>query len=238
MMFHPLIQKISNFTQLDDGERRVLHEVLSERVRVFDPRHVLLQEGMSPQHVYVLIDGWAYRYKILPDGRRQITSFLLPGDLCDSHMFVLAAMDHSIAALSSVTVSEVGRESFVDLTARSSKLARALWWDTLVSTSIQREWTVNIGRRDATERMAHLIVEIMLRLQSVGRAGNGAFSFPVTQGELADALGITTVHANRTLQSLRAAGLILLEKRHLTVLDLSRLKQIAMFNQRYLHLDE
>ena len=237
-MTHPLILKLSCFTTMTEAERAQLHAVLSKRVRTFDGRQELLSQNTTPAQIFVLIDGWAYRYKTLPDGRRQIVSLLLPGDLCDSHMFILARMDHSIATLSSVTVSELGHEAFHELLADAPGLARAFWWDTLVSASIQREWTLNIGRRDASERMAHLFVEILLRLRSVGRAGRGSFDIPATQSDIADALGITTVHANRTLQGMRAAGLILFEKRQLTVLDLDGLKRLAKFDPRYLHFEQ
>lgn len=236
-MTHPLIQKIGCYTRLSTDEEQTLHKALSERIRTFEARSDILVENEAPDRVYVLVDGWACRYRSLTDGRRQITSFLLPGDLCDSHLFALARMDHSIASMSAVTASEVTQDILIELTEASPRLARALWWDMLVGTSIQREWTINLGRRDAAERMAHLFVEMLLRLRSVGRAGNHVFDMPATQGDLADALGITTVHVNRTLQSMRSAGLVALERRRLSILDLDGLKRLAMFDRRYLHLD-
>lgn len=236
-MTYPLIRKIGSYTTLSEDEKRRLHDALGDSIRIFEPRRDMLREGEKPDRIFVLIDGWAMRYKTLPDGRRQITSFLLPGDLCDSHMFVLAQMDHSIAALSHVTASELSRDMVLDLMERTPRLTQCLWWDTLVATSIQREWIVNIGRRDSAERMAHLLVELLVRMRIVGRASDGHFDMPATQGDLADALGITPVHTNRILQTLRTANLIQLDRKTLTILDEEGLKKLAGFNTSYLHLD-
>lgn len=235
-MTHPFLLKVACYTRLSGLEQDQLCRILGERIRMFDPRQEMMREGAPPDRLFVLLDGWAYRYKHLPDGRRQIMSFLLPGDLCDSHMLVLELMDHSVGSLSPVTASELRREDLLTIVEGSPRLAKALWWDALVSTSIQREWTVSVGRRDAMERMAHLFVELLFRLRSVGRALGDSFEFPLTQTDLADALGITTVHANRTLQSLRSTEHITLERRRLSIHDVEGLKRIAMFDSRFLHL--
>jgi CRP-like cAMP-binding protein len=134
-------------------------------------------------------------------------------------------------------LAQIGREQFDELTANHPRITQALWWDALVTVAIQREWTLNVGQRDAYERIAHLLVELFLRLRAVGLTDGKRCDFPVTQVDLADATGLTSVHVNRMLQDLRRDGLVELEKRSLTIPDLQRLKDAAMFNENYLHLD-
>jgi CRP-like cAMP-binding protein len=187
--------------------------------------------------VNLILEGWACRHKFLEDGRRQIMALLLPGDICDLHMFILERMDHSISAVSPVTLAEIATDTLLDLTDDSPRISRALWWSSLVEEAISREWIVNNSRRDATERMAHLLCEIFIRLQAIGLTNGQSCEIPVTQAEFGDALGLSTVHVNRTLQDLRAANLIVLRGKTLTIPDLDALKAVALFNANYLHLD-
>lgn len=232
-----LISKLESFTRLSVLDRQALSTIASEKPRRLGAREDIICEGDSPGHINLILDGWACRYKQLEDGRRQIISFFLPGDLCDSHVYVLRAMDHSIGTLTSVTCAEISRETLAQVTARHPRLMQALWWDTLVSASIQREWTVNLGQRSATERVGHLLCELFLRLRVVGLAEADSCLLPVTQADLADAMGLSTVHINRTLQELRGSGLIVLKGRHLTIPDLPALQAASLFNANYLHLD-
>lgn len=235
-MTHALIQRLSCYVRLGAEERGALHDVLGESIRTFENRQTLFVEHETPRTNYVIVDGWACRHKVLPDGRRQILSFLLPGDLCNPNMFATAQIDYNVSALSSVTVSEIGHNRFSALLRAAPRLFRAFLWDALVSASIEREWIVNVGRRDASERMAHLFVEMLLRLSCVGRTSRGTFDMPATHVDLADSLGITPVHVSRTLQNLRAGGMVELEKRRLSIVDLDRLERLAMFDRRYLYL--
>src|SRR3712207_395350 len=156
-------------------------------------------------------------------------------------MFILKEMDHSIAAVPPLVVAEIPADTILELTDASPRISRALWWNSLVEEAIQREWTTNLGQRDALERISHLPCELYLRLRGVGLT-NGAdhghsFEMPVTQDQLADSVGLTTVHVNRTLQGMREGGLIVWKGKTVTIPDLEALKAAALFNPNYLHLE-
>ena len=236
-MTNPLIRKLEQFTRLSEHDRAVLSRAAAERVRHFAPREDIIREGDRPREVNLFLTGWACRYKQLEDGRRQVVAFFLPGDLCDHNVFILREMDHSIAALTPVTVAELSRDTFEGITLDHPRITQALWWETLVNASVQREWTVNLGQRDATERMAHLFCELFLRLRGVGLTDGDGCEFPITQADLAEATGMSTVHVNRTVQELRSRGLVVLRGRRLTIPDLDALMAAGLFSANYLHLN-
>jgi CRP-like cAMP-binding protein len=178
------------------------------------------------------------RYKVLPDGQRQIMAYLVLGDMCDMHGSILGEMDHSIGALTPCRVAYIPQRAIEELTRRHPRINRALWWATLVDEGTLREWLVTMGRREADQQMAHLFCELLLRLQTVGLATENGFELPVTQDELADTLGLSAVHVNRVLQQLRKDGLISLVGKRLTIHDVERLKALAEFDPTYLHLNE
>jgi CRP-like cAMP-binding protein len=187
--------------------------------------------------MFVILDGWGCRYKALPDGRRQIVSFFLPGDVCDLNTCMLGQMDHSIGAITAMKVAEIGPDEFGALLDQHPRVTNALYWDGLVTLATQREWTLNVGQRSAYERIAHLLCELFIRLDMVGLTDGRSCDFPLTQLDLADATGLTAVHVNRTLQELRRDALIELQSRTLTIPDLERLKAAGLFNSNYLHLN-
>ena len=228
--------KLEAFTKLSADDRQALLNVTTN-TRFVDARRDLISEGDRPRFVHLVMDGWGARYKTLPDGKRQIVSLFLPGDFCDLNVYILKAMDHSIGAITRLKVAMITPDEMNALTCERPRITQALWWHELVTTAIQREWTLNLGQRTAYERLGHLLVELYLRLRTVGRAHDGRCDFPLTQNDLADATGLTSVHVNRTLQELRRDGLIELERKQLHILDLDRLKDVAMFNPNYLHLD-
>ncbi|WP_296744192.1 Crp/Fnr family transcriptional regulator [Mesorhizobium sp.] len=232
-----LIKKLEHFVHLSSNDKDVLARAAAERVRKLGAHEHIVAEGEKPKAINLMLDGWACRYKHLEDGRRQIVGFFLPGDLCDLNVFILREIDHSIASIGGVTVAEITRHAFETILDGHARIAQALWWDSLVTIAIQREWTVNLGQRDALERVAHLFCEIFLRLQAAGLTRGKSCHFPVTQTELADATGMSTVHVNRTLQELRNMRLINLTNRMLTIPDLPRLMRTGLFNPNYLHLE-
>ena len=236
-MTNPLVLKLEQFTRLADDDRAVLGQVAAERVRRVGPREDVIREGDRPRDVNLFLSGWACRYKQLADGRRQIVAFFLPGDICDLNVFILREMDHSIAALTPVTVAEMSREAFEGITLDHPRILQGLWWEALVNVAVQREWTVNLGQRDAVERVAHLLCELFLRLRGVGLADEDSCAFPITQSDLAEATGMSTVHVNRTLQELRGRGLLTLRAKRLTIPNLGALMRAGLFNSNYLHLD-
>ena len=228
--------KLSAFTRLSTEDHAALHGLV-QNYRYVDARRDLINEGDKPRFVHLVLDGWACRYKQLPDGKRQIVALFVPGDFCDVNVFILKEMDHSIGAITRLKVAMINPDEMNALMAERPRITQALWWHELVSVATQREWTLNLGQRSAYERLAHLLIELYLRLSTVGLSRDGRCDFPLTQNDLADATGLTAVHVNRTLQELRKDGLIELERKQLHILDLPRLKTVAMFNPNYLHLD-
>lgn len=229
-----LVKRIERSIALVDEDRRVLEELCGSSRTILRDRDIV-REGDRPDHVHVLLDGWAARYKGLIDGSRQITAFLIPGDICDMEATVLQHMDHSVTALTEVTVASMPRERLIEVARTRPVLAQALWFVTMVDAAVARSWIVNIGRRDAQARIAHLACELHARMDVVGLATNGAIDLPVTQNELGDALGLTPVHINRSLKRLRDEGLMELRNRTLAILDGGRLAHSAGFDPGYLH---
>jgi len=228
--------KLEAFARLSTDDRVALERV-TQNTRYIDARRDLISEGDKPRYVHLVLDGWAARYKSLPDGKRQIVSLFVPGDFCDVNVYILKYMDHSIGAITRLKVALISPDEMSVLTEGRPRITQALWWHELVTIAIQREWTLNLGQRSAYERLGHLLVELYLRLRTVGRARDGRCDFPLTQNDLADATGLTAVHVNRILQELRRDNLIELERKQLHVLDLERLMDVSMFNLNYLHLD-
>jgi CRP-like cAMP-binding protein len=231
----PVVRRLSAFRQLTEAGVAAVEKALQGRILRAGAHEDLISEGDKPDGVRMLLSGWLCRYKTLEDGRRQIVNFVLPGDTCDAHVFLLSAMDHSVGTLTPVVYAELDRVHFDDLVASDRLVAEALWCETLAGNAVQREWAVNLGRRVALERVAHLLCEIFERLRPIGLTDGKSCAFPVTQMDLADATGLSVVHLNRTLQDLRAAGLIVLRDRTLTINDLDALKQAGLFNSNYLH---
>lgn len=231
-----LTLRLEVYTRLSEQDKTAIQRI-SRTTRDIAARRDLIREGEKPRFVHLILDGWAYRYKTLPDGRRQIVAFFLPGDFCDLNLYILKEMDHSVGAVTRMRVADIGRDDMDQLTANHPRITQALWWQELVNASIQREWTLNVGQRSAYERLAHLLVELFVRLHSVQLTKANSCDFPLTQNDLADACGLTAVHVNRTLQELRRANLIVLQGRTLTIPDLEALKNAALFNSNYLHLD-
>lgn len=236
-MSNHLREKLEQFVRFSEADRAVLADLAKINIRRVPARRDLIREGDHPRFVNLVVKGWAIRHKMLADGRRQIIAFLIPGDLCDLNIFILREMDHSISALTPLTVAQLPREQFEEIHETRPRITQALLWDTLVTAAIQREWTVNLGQRTALERLAHLICEIVLRMRVIGECEDGHCEFPVTQNDLAEATGMTPVHVNRTIQELRARGLVVWKSRLLHVPDLDALREVASFNPNYLHFD-
>jgi CRP-like cAMP-binding protein len=229
--------RLQAYTKLSRDDLTAIEQLTRKGLREIPARRDVVREGDKPRSVFLVLDGWACRYKQLPDGRRQVVGFFVPGDICDLNIYILREMDHTIGAISPVKVAEVPADEFQQLMADHPRITQALFWDELVTVAIQREWTLNLGQRTAYERIAHLFIEMFLRLQVVGRTKGNSCDFPLTQSDIADATGLTAVHVNRTLQDLRRDGLIELHSRTLTIPDMAGLKSAAMFNDNYLHLD-
>ncbi|HEX8413439.1 MAG TPA: Crp/Fnr family transcriptional regulator [Sphingomicrobium sp.] len=203
--------------------------------KVFGKDAYLVREGQKVTECALLLRGFAFRQKLLRNGGRQIISFHIPSEFVDLQNAVIGVADHSVQSLSRCEAAIIARQDLLDLAAERPAVRDAMWRDTLVDSSVFREWVVNVGRRDSRARIAHLLCEIALRLRHVSESDNGTFEFPVTQEQLADATGLTPVHTNRTLQSLRKDALIQLNSRSLTVIDWDRLREAGDFDELYLH---
>ena len=232
-MSRSIIGKLEALHPLPEDDKKLLHAVVGKG-KTLKAGDDIVREGDHTDVVHVIIEGHGFRYKTLPDGKRQIIGYLVPGDFCDLYGFLLDKMDHGMAARTQCQVAQLTEEHILMLTSRPA-LARALWWSELVNGSILREWLVNIGRRTPSARVAHILCELLVRLQVVGEATSDSFKLELSQSELGDTVGLTTVSVNRALQRLRGAGLISQSGREITIPDVAALKAFADFDPGYLH---
>lgn len=230
-----VVRRLGAFRRISPEVASTLEELTRGRIVSVAAGQEVASEGDACDRIRVVLTGWMARYKTLEDGRRQILNFILPGEACDAFVYLLQGMDHSIAALTAASFAEIDRDHFEKLMSSDRAFAEAFWCETLSNSAIQREWTLNVGRRDAFERIGHLLCEVVERLRPVGLVDGTSCQFPITQTDLADATGLSVVHVNRTLQELRSAGLIVLRDRTLTIRDLDALKSAALFTPDYLH---
>lgn len=228
------VERLSGYGPLTAADRAEL-TALCEHRRTHRPRYDLIREGDEPGPVFVMTSGWACRYKLLPDGSRQIVAFLMPGDFCDMHVGILREMDHSIATLTDAEVATISREKMEELVENNTRVMRAFWWAQLVDEGVMRAWIVSMGRRSSVERIAHLTCELYLRMRNVGLTTDHRGEMPLTQLVLADALGLTPIHVNRVLRDLRTEGIMELTGKMLIIHDPDRLSRIAGFDDNYLH---
>lgn len=229
------IRKLDGFEPLRSDDREWL-EFVTRQVKDVSADQDLISEGDTPQYVHLILEGFAARYKVTSKGRRQIFGYLIPGDFCDLHVALLKTMDHSIATLCPCRVATLTSETIIEITERRPALARALWMSSLVEEATLREWLVNLGRRSAKERIAHLFCELHVRMRAVNLTTDGSFELPLTQKELSDTMGLSIVHANRSLKELRQADLVTMSNERITIPDVERLKRYSDFDPAYLHL--
>ncbi|KAA2235938.1 Crp/Fnr family transcriptional regulator [Salinarimonas soli] len=230
-----LIQKLALRDRLSIEERRVLSGIVARTV-VVPKGEDLVREGATPTESKILQSGFAARYKLLQNGKRQITALHVIGDFVDLQSLVIKPMDHAILALTDCTVGAVPHEILRGITERYPHLTRMLMLNIALDGAIHRQWLVMTGRPSAGSRFAHLVCELFVRLQAVGQTQDNSFHLPVTQGELSDVLGLSTVHVNRTLQILRANELLVWRNGEVEILDWQRLCEVAEFDPTYLNL--
>ena len=232
---NPLIRKLDSVFTLTDDERQAL-EALPMQVMAIKDHQDIVREGDCPSRSCLLLSGFACVYKMTAQGKRQIVSFAIAGDIPDLQSLHLTVLDNSVSTLSPCRVGFVTHDALRNLCAGHPRLAAAFWRETLIDAAIFREWVMNVGQREGVSRLAHVLCELLVRLRAVGLVEDHVCDLPITQSEFADALGFTTVHVNRLLQQLRAEGLIVTEGTRLTVPDWARLKQVGEFDPTYLHL--
>ena len=230
-----LIRKLDSIADLSDEDRRAIFG-LPMTVRKFAADQDIVREGDRPSECCLVVEGFAGSYKHSHEGKRQFMAFYIPGDIPDLQSLHLNVMDHNISTLVPSKLAFIPHAALHEATRRYPGLAAALWRDTLIDAAIFREWIINVGRRPAYARMAHLLCELVAKLRAVGLMVDWSFALPVTQSELGDATGLSTVHVNRTLQELRGNGLIRSQGKTLMIEDWDGLQQAGEFDPTYLHL--
>lgn len=229
----PLARKLSAFVALSDGDLSVMSDLYRRRRR-FPAGRDLMVEGRADQSAYILAAGWVCSYKLLPDGARQIVDFRVPGDFLGLRSVLFRTADHNIEPITDIEASEVRTSDLIDSFSRTPRLATAILWAASRDEAMVVEHLVNIGRRSAGVRMAHLLLELGTRLRLVGLGSRAGFACPLTQYHLADALGLSAVHVNRTLRDLRESGLVTFQNGEVTFDDPPGLVAYADFDQAYL----
>jgi CRP-like cAMP-binding protein len=234
----PLVRKLAYWHKLDSADRAALL-ALPHTVRGLEPHHYIVRERDRATQSCVMLSGFSIRHKIVGGGYRQIVSIHMKGELVDLQNSLLGTADHSVQMLTRGQVAFIPRDEITRLAFERPAVGRAMWIDTLVDASIFREWVANVGRRDARTRIAHLLCEIALRLKVAGMGEQTGYQLPMTQEQLGDATGLTSVHVNRTLKLLEAEGLIeRLSPRSITIGDWKKLSEVGDFDSNYLHLHE
>lgn len=235
-MIEPHLMKLRARDAISAEEEAVIRGGVAEVVRV-PPDRIVVRARQSLDMSIILLSGIAARQKDMRDGKRQITALHVAGDFVDLHGFTLKYLEHDIAALSECTLALVPHAHLERMTERYPRLSRIYWFATNLDAAIHREWEMSLGSRSAIARMAHLFCELSVRLDIVGLVRGGSYDLPISQQELSEMLGITPVHANRTLQQLRKQAVMEFARGVVTISDLSGLKQLAEFDPAYLYLD-
>ena len=231
----PMVSKLQLWKTLAADEQQAVL-ALPHHVEVIAPGKYIVREGEEAKHSCLLLSGFAYRQKLARNGSRSISALHMKGDVVDLQNSLLGAADHSVQALTAAEVAFIPRDAIVEIAFRLPNVGLAMWYDTLVDGSIFREWILNIARRDAPTRIAHLLCEFGLRLEALGLGDRASYELPMTQEQLADATGLTPVHVNRTLMELETRGLIARTARYVAVSDWQKLKGAGDFDEAYLHL--
>lgn len=220
---------------VSEAEEQAIRDLL-EDTRTIAPRTTFIREGQRLERSTLLLDGLMCRYKDLSSGARQVTAIHVPGDFVDLHGFTLKSLDHDLQALTSCTIALAPHDRLRALTETHPRLMRLYWFSTNLDAAIHREWVVSLGRRSAAERVAALFCELRVRLGIVGLADATGFALPITQIDLAESLGLTSVHVNRVLRQLRENRLATFQGGRVTLLDEPGLRRLADFDDSYLYL--
>jgi CRP-like cAMP-binding protein len=230
----PLLRRLERLAALEAADQAAIL-ALPYNVKRCPAGSHLIRDGDRPEHCTLLLSGFAHRYKITGQGARQIIALHLPGEFTDFQTAFLPLSDHSVQTLTDADVAIIPRQALRELALGRSAAATALWVASLLDASVFREWVVNVGRRDSRARVAHLLCELSLRLGAAGLAQGHSYELPLTQEQLADAVGLTSVHVNRVLRQLAEEGLIARNRRWISIADWKRMTDAGDFSERYLH---
>jgi len=230
----PLVHKLAYRAELNAEDRAAIL-ALPFTLKTMERGQYIVRERELATQSCVMLSGYSIRSKVVATGDRQIVAIHMKGECVDLQNSLLKVADHSVQMLTPGKVALIPRDEIIRLTLERPRVGHAMWVDTLVDGSIFREWIANVGRRDARTRVAHLLCEFAVRLKSAGLGDETGYELPMNQEQLADATGLTAVHTNRTLQSLRRDGLIKLSSGILKVLDWEALREAGDFDELYLH---
>jgi CRP-like cAMP-binding protein len=230
-----LVRKLEVHHPLSEEDRETVR-ALPCKLRQLEAQSHTVREGDRPEKCAVLLSGYAFRHKLTGDGARQILAIHVPGDALDFQNLFLTESDHNVQMLTRGQIAEIPNQALEELALGNRNVGRAILVTALVDASVFREWTLNIGRRDSRTRIAHLLCEFAIRISAQGVNAEGSYELPMTQEQLADATGLTAVHVNRVLQSLQRDNLIERDRRVIRFVDWERMREVADFNSRYLHL--
>lgn len=232
-----LLLKLAARDEVSAEEEAALREVVGDPVDVPSDKTVI-RVGQELNESTLLVEGLMCRYKDLRDGGRQISELNVAGDFVDLHSFTLKRLDHNIMTLTPCRIAPAPHEKLKRITEQFPHLTRLLWFSTNLDAAIHREWMLSLGRRSAVERTAHFFCELFLRLEIVGMTDSNRYALPITQTDLAECLGLTAVHVNRTLKVLREEGLVEFRRRTVIIHDMEGLKRVAEFSPTYLSLEK
>ncbi len=236
-MIEAHLAKLRARSSVSADEEQAIRDSLGP-VREVPPHTIVVRAGELLSESTLLIDGILGRYRDLRNGERQFTELHVAGDFADLHSFTLKRLDHDVIALTRCRLAPVAHDRLKDITERFPHLTRIYWFSTNLDAAIHREWAVSLGRRTALARIAHLLCELQARLAIVGLADESGFALDLSQAELAECVGLTPIHVNRTLRALRERELVIFRNQRVTFLDLAGLKKVAEFNPAYLYLGQ
>lgn len=219
------------------AEEEAAIRALARSVRDVGAQETFVEAGRHLDVSILIIEGIVGRYREMRNGQRQITELHVPGDFADLHSFTLKRLDHNLVALTPGRIMAVPHAQIEQLMLTLPRLARLYWFSTNLDAAIHREWVTSMGCRDALARLAHLFCELHIRLRMVGLADEDRYTLNLTQSDLGNCVGLTSIHVNRTLRKLRELDLIAFRNGTVTFLDLAGARAIAEFDPSYLYLD-
>jgi CRP-like cAMP-binding protein len=234
----PMVRKLDTRVRLAVADRDAIM-ALPHATRTYEAPAYVVREGATPiRNCAFVASGFAFRQKLTSEGGRQIVSVHIPGDFLDLQHLFLDQADHNVQALTRLHTVEIERHALQDIVLRYPAIGRAMWLDALIDASIYREWVLNVGQRNARQRIAHLLCEFAVRMEAAGFQDADGHHLPMTQEQIGDAVGLTNVHVNRMLKSMVQDGIIRRDKRSVKIEDWDRLRAIGDFSALYLHLDQ
>lgn len=235
-MRNVLVSKLEQFEKFGEPEKAALDALIAKK-RVIPRRTYLFREGDTANTVHVVLSGFLCRSRELSSGDRQIFGYLLPGEIAGLNAFIARQIAYNIIALTDCVVADIKPQAMLDAMEEHPRIARALWRQSLAIDAVLREWIVNLALRKSEKRLAHLLCELMVRLERVGLVKDGAYELPLTQKDLGDTLALTAIHVNRSLRELREADLVTMRGGKVFVHDIERLKRFAGFDPAYLYIN-